>query len=135
MTDIEKLNYLAKSKRIRNIIKRVSSDRFDMYSYMEKATIYKELNDILNEKFNNNIAIYINKFNDDENDPIERSEDIIVLNGLDYNPYIYIRDIIFNHAINNIEDEGIINFGNIYYSCNYLSSDYDIFKYTENNYP
>lgn len=133
MKDISKFDNLSKDKRIKNIIKRVSDKHFFVFSYMEKSVIYKELNDILNEKFGHKINLYINKYKTEYNNFIEVNNGAIVLNGLDNNPYIYIRDIILNHVIYNKIDDDFKMIGNIYYCSNYLSTDYDILKHSKNN--
>lgn len=114
---------LLKDKSIATIISKISSSKYDTMPYPHRKQLFNEFNDILSRRLETYLNItFINDNEINKEVTIYYDDGIIVMNGVDKNPYKYLENILSYHlAYKYSLDKGIISVGNVLYDNIYFS--------------
>ena len=120
------LKNLSNNKDIKKIFSKVSDPSFMSLPFSEKKALFIKYNTIIESELNTLIKIYINKSEEREKNKYRTTSlsidnSIMVIDGLNENPYFYLRDILLMHLIYLNDDKYCaVNIGNISFNSNYL---------------
>ena len=121
------LKNLLNNPAIIETFKKVNSPDYSKLSFSEKREIFKTYNEVVEEELNTLLSLYINK-SKSNNSSKYRTVDLsvfdskLVIDGLDRNPYYYLRDILLMHLVYlNDENYMMLQIGDVTYNTNYGS--------------
>ena len=134
---INNLDLLFSKKEVIEIINKINTSYHTM-SFKERKKLLFEFSEIASEVLESYAYTYVN---DDIEGELEFSDvvlsnynDGIAINGVDKNPYIYLKDILFCHLVvsNDMENETIY-IGDVEYNSDYTSIQPFIASYSPTN--
>jgi len=133
----ECLDELVHNQDIISIISKISSS-YRTLSFYEKKKLFTKFNEIVSEIIGTSLQIYINKHSDSEFEysdvTLSDYNEELCLNGVDKNPYIYLKDILFYHFVSiNEYNYDLISIGDIIYDGDYTGKERYIASYNQDN--
>lgn len=131
------LDLLFSKKEVIEIIKKINNNYHRM-SLKERKDILFDFSELASETLESYVYTCVN--NDTEGDHefsdvvLSNYNDGIAINGVDKNPYIYLKDILFYHLVasHELENETIC-IGDVNFSCDYTSVQPFIASYNTTN--
>lgn len=131
------LDKLVNNQDIISIVNKISNS-YRTLNFNERKKLFVNFNKLVAEITGSYLDIYINSHPDDEflysDVTLSDYNEEICLNGVDKNPYIYLKDILFYHfvSLNDINYD-LVSIGDILYDGDYTSKHPYIASYNKNN--